>query len=238
MAAAVSGLSPVIMTVWMPIWRISANRSRMPPFTMSFSSITPRIVGPSATTSGVRPARRLLDRRSLKSRRAACRPARPTQARDRIGRALADLAAVDVDPDIRVVRREGDELVRSAELALADVETLLGQHDDGAALGGLVGQRGELSGVGHLLFGVPVRRDRRPTPCRLPSVIVPVLSSSNVCTSPAASTARPLMASTLRCTRRSMPAMPMADSRRADRGRDQAHQQRHQDRRPTPSPPE
>ena len=48
---------------------------------------------------------------------------------------------------------------------------------------------------------------------RLPSVIVPVLSSSSVCTSPAASTARPLMASTLRCTRRSMPAMPMAESR-------------------------
>ena len=46
---------------------------------------------------------------------------------------------------------------------------------------------------------------------RLPSVIVPVLSSSSVCTSPAASTARPLMARTLRCTSRSMPAMPMAE---------------------------
>ena len=43
--------------------------------------------------------------------------------------------------------------------------------------------------------------------------MVPVLSSSSVVTSPAASTARPDMASTLRCTRRSMPAMPMADSR-------------------------
>ncbi len=48
---------------------------------------------------------------------------------------------------------------------------------------------------------------------RLPRVMVPVLSSSSVCTSPAASTARPLMARTLRCTRRSMPAMPMAESR-------------------------
>ena len=47
---------------------------------------------------------------------------------------------------------------------------------------------------------------------RLPRVMVPVLSSSSVCTSPAASTARPLMASTLRWTRRSMPAMPIADS--------------------------
>ncbi len=48
--------------------------------------------------------------------------------------------------------------------------------------------------------------------CRLPMVIVPVLSSSSVFTSPAASTARPDMASTLRCTSRSMPAMPIADS--------------------------
>ena len=47
---------------------------------------------------------------------------------------------------------------------------------------------------------------------RLPSVIVPVLSSSSVWTSPAASTARPDIASTLRCTMRSMPAMPIADS--------------------------
>ena len=48
--------------------------------------------------------------------------------------------------------------------------------------------------------------------CRLPRVMVPVLSSSSVLTSPAASTARPDIASTLRCTSRSMPAMPMADS--------------------------
>ena len=47
---------------------------------------------------------------------------------------------------------------------------------------------------------------------RLPKVIVPVLSSSRVSTSPAASTARPDVASTLRCTSRSIPAMPMAES--------------------------
>ena len=48
---------------------------------------------------------------------------------------------------------------------------------------------------------------------RLPSVIVPVLSSNNVFTSPAASTARPDIASTLCCTSRSMPAIPIAESR-------------------------
>ncbi len=42
--------------------------------------------------------------------------------------------------------------------------------------------------------------------------MVPVLSSSKVLTSPAASTARPLMASTLYWTRRSIPAIPMAES--------------------------
>ena len=47
---------------------------------------------------------------------------------------------------------------------------------------------------------------------RLPSVMVPVLSSSSVSTSPAASTARPDIASTLKRTSRSMPAMPIADS--------------------------
>ncbi len=47
---------------------------------------------------------------------------------------------------------------------------------------------------------------------RLPKVMVPVLSSSSVFTSPAASTARPDMASTLCWIRRSMPAMPIAES--------------------------
>ena len=45
---------------------------------------------------------------------------------------------------------------------------------------------------------------------RLPNVIVPVLSSSNTSTSPAASTARPLVAITLRLISRSIPLMPMA----------------------------
>ncbi len=48
---------------------------------------------------------------------------------------------------------------------------------------------------------------------RLPKVIVPVLSSSSTSTSPAASTARPDLAITLLRTSRSMPAMPIAESR-------------------------
>ena len=55
--------------------------------------------------------------------------------------------------------------------------------------------------------GMPTKSDAR----RLPYVIVPVLSRSSVVTSPAASTARPDIASTFRCTSRSIPAMPIAE---------------------------
>ncbi len=58
--------------------------------------------------------------------------------------------------------------------------------------------------------GVTPGAGMNSTACRLPSVMVPVLSSRSTSTSPAASTARPLMASTFFCTSRSMPAMPMA----------------------------
>ncbi len=52
----------------------------------------------------------------------------------------------------------------------------------------------------------------KATACRLPSVMVPVLSSSRTSTSPAASTARPDMAITFFWIMRSMPAMPIAES--------------------------
>ena len=54
-AAAVSGLSPVIMTVRMPIRRSWAKRSRMPGLTMSFKWITPSRRRSRATRSGVPP---------------------------------------------------------------------------------------------------------------------------------------------------------------------------------------
>ena len=58
-AAAVSGLSPVIITVRMPILRRCANRSLMPPLTMSLSCTTPSTSQPSATTRGVPPEREI-----------------------------------------------------------------------------------------------------------------------------------------------------------------------------------
>ena len=134
---------------------------------------------------------------------------------DRTGRALADLAPVDVDARHPGLGGEGDPLGAGqlALVALAQAVLLLRQDDDGAALGRLVGQRGQLGGVGELGLGGAASPGRTRTAWRLPRVMVPVLSSSRVETSPAASTARPDMASTLRCTSRSMPAMPIAESR-------------------------
>ena len=56
MAAAVRGLSPVIMTVRMPIARKRSKRSLMPPLTMSLRWTTPSTRLPSETASGVPPA--------------------------------------------------------------------------------------------------------------------------------------------------------------------------------------
>ena len=67
MAAAVSGLSPVIITVRMPISRSRAKRSFTPCFTTSDSSITPSTNGPSATTSGVAPPRAICSTRAFSS---------------------------------------------------------------------------------------------------------------------------------------------------------------------------
>ncbi len=58
-APAVSGLSPVIMTVRIPILRSWAKRSLIPPLTTSLSSITPKVCAPSATTRGVPPRREI-----------------------------------------------------------------------------------------------------------------------------------------------------------------------------------
>ena len=61
------------------------------------------------------------------------------------------LAAVEVDAAHARLRGEGDELrAQRLHVALADAVLLLGQHHDAAALGRLVGQRGELRGVGEL----------------------------------------------------------------------------------------
>ena len=55
MALAVSGLSPVTMTVRRPMRRSRSKRSRMPGLRMSSSTTRPAMRLPSQTSSGVAP---------------------------------------------------------------------------------------------------------------------------------------------------------------------------------------
>ena len=70
-AAAVIGLSPVIMTVRMPMRRSSAKRSRMPPFTMSLRWMTPSSRPSHATAKGVPPDLAISSARAWISRTAS-----------------------------------------------------------------------------------------------------------------------------------------------------------------------
>ena len=112
-AAAVMGLSPVIITVRMPMRRSSAKRSRMPPLTMSLSWMTPSSRPSRATASGVPPAFAISSAmawisRTVAGSREAGAPAprrsawpgadRAGMGQDRIHGALADRGALDVDP--------------------------------------------------------------------------------------------------------------------------------------------
>ena len=125
MAAAVIGLSPVIMTVRMPMRRSSAKRSRMPPLTMSLRWMTPSSRPSRATASGVPPALAISSAMAWISRTASaltpgCRTCTaPVAARlrrcghggeDRVDRALADRGAVEVDAAHAGLRRERHEV--------------------------------------------------------------------------------------------------------------------------------
>ncbi len=117
-------------------------------------------------------------------------------------------------PDIRVCAVKGTNtgFVRGQFTATQTV-LLFCQHNDRSAFRSFVGERCKLRRIRHFRRGNSGSSNELRCLRRLPSVIVPVLSSNNVFTSPAASTARPDIASTLCCTSRSMPAMPIAESR-------------------------
>jgi hypothetical protein len=107
---------------------------------------------------------------------------------------------------------KGTKLARARDVALADAVLLLGEDDDAAPLGRLVGERAQLRCVGELLVRAARRRQERG---RLPVAERDRarLVEQSTSTSPAASTARPLVAMMLAWIMRSMPAMPMAESR-------------------------
>ena len=65
------------------------------------------------------------------------------EARDSVHRALANPGAGQIDAAHAGLRREWHELgMDAAQIASAEVVLLLGQNDDGAALGSFVGERG------------------------------------------------------------------------------------------------
>ena len=139
-AAAVSGLSPVIITVRMPIRRSSAKRSRMPPLTMSLRWMTPSSLPSLATASGVPPAPAILAAIDSSSRTTLGAVALALQSAMTASTAPLRIEAPStVDAAHAGLRREGNEPgMQRRHLAAADAVLLLGQHDDRAALRRLV----------------------------------------------------------------------------------------------------
>ena len=218
MAAAVSGLSPVIITVRMPMARSWAKRSLMPPLTTSFRKITPRVWAPSATTRGVPPWREMLSTAAVTADGKAP-PCDSTQALTlaaaplRMTRAGWPPLAARSTPLMRVWAVNGTKVAvagarsrpRRPNLSLARTTMLRPS--------GVSSARDASWAASASCSRVMPGAGRKSAAWRLPSVMVPVLSRRSTSMSPAASTARPEVARTLRWRRRSMPAMPMALSR-------------------------
>ena len=114
---AVTGLSPVTMTVRIPISRSSAMRSRMPGFRTSDSAITPRISPSTETASGVAPffATAVCD--CFEIRRLRCAEPFGDMPHDGIHRPFADNAArrARSNPLIRVSAEKSSRLARSKQ---------------------------------------------------------------------------------------------------------------------------
>jgi hypothetical protein len=129
---------------------------------------------------------------------------------NRIGRALADLRPAEVDAAHAALRENGTK-VRTRARHRARASRTFREHDDAAALGRLVGERGELRASRELLLASPgaarsaclaiAERDRAG-----------LVEQQHVDVA-AASTARPDVAITLARSMRSDARQPIADSR-------------------------
>src|ERR1035438_1505853 len=163
-AAAVSGLSPVIITVRMPMARSCANRSLIPPLTTSLRKMTPSVSRPSATTSGV-PPRREISSTAVVVDSGQAPPWDSTQALTlaaaplRIERAGEPSAAARSTPLMRVCAVNGTKCARCAERSRPRrVNFFLREPDYAAAPGRLIREGGERGGVGEPLGGDAGRR--------------------------------------------------------------------------------
>ena len=183
-AAAVSGLSPVIITVRMPILR----KRRKALADAALDDVLQMDDAEQAAVLGDRERRAarlgdpLGDRLQLAHRRVLHHRDRDVAARHRssaraaidigqhrIDRALADRGALDIDAADPRLRRERDEMrVERRHVAAADAVFLLGEDDDRAAFRRLVGQRGELRRIGEvaLVDAAAAAGTRSPGGCR------------------------------------------------------------------------
>ena len=110
-----------------------------------------------ATTSGVPPERATPSTIESSSGGTVPPPARDPLL-DGVGGALANGAAVEVDAAHPGLGREGHQRA-DADRALTDPVALLGEHDDRAPLGGLVGEARELRRFGQLALVDPGERE-------------------------------------------------------------------------------
>ena len=174
-APAVSGLSPVIMTVRMPILRNCAKRSLIPPLTMSLSSMTPSVCRSSATTSGVAPRRETSSTAFV----TACGntpPAGFDKTLNRLRRAFANAdrrprsVRVKIDAAHARLRRERHERrLQLVHFARAQSEFFFRQHDDAAAFRRFIGERAELRRARQITFFNARRDDETRPPCDCPA---------------------------------------------------------------------
>ena len=146
MAAAVSGLSPVIITVRMPILRSAEKRSRMPPFTMSFRWMTPKSLRSLATASGVPPVLAMRSDSAVNSDDTGDGPAQASTASTAPLR--MDEPSRSTPRDARLGRERNEVRVHRRHLAATQAILLLRQHHDRAAFRRLIRERGKLRRIG------------------------------------------------------------------------------------------
>src|SRR5665213_2477919 len=106
-----------------------------------------------ATASGVPPAFAIASAIALISRTASALTAGCED------RALSDPRVADFNPAHAALRGERNEFgLHFSQIAATDAILLLRKHDDGAALGRLVGKRSKLCRIRQLLFGHAAHR--------------------------------------------------------------------------------
>ena len=189
-----------------------SKRSRIPGLTTSLSWMTPSTPRvEEATTSGVPPSRATGSTRAFNSSRRSGSPSECTHCSTESVAPLRSCSPAASTPLMRVSAVNGT-LTTSCGTPFRDTPRVFPNSTMERPSG--VSSPEEARQAACIISSIfTPGRGRNAEAMRLPSVIVPVLSSSSTSTSPAASTARPDRASTLRWSRRSIPAMPMAASR-------------------------